>query len=65
MTEGADGKTIDGMGMNRINGLIAQMKTTAISQNQHAEPTSKRKTVNCAHWAYRQLMTSWYRKSSE
>ena len=38
MTEGADGKTIDGMGMNRINGLIAQMK------NHSYQPKPARRT---------------------
>jgi group II intron reverse transcriptase/maturase len=33
MTEGTDGKTIDGMGMNRINGLIEQMKNHSYQPN--------------------------------
>ncbi len=45
MTAGADGKTIDGMGMDRIQTLIESLKITAISQTGAVTPPCNKSKV--------------------
>lgn len=53
MTAGTDGRTIDGMGMARINTLIEKCGISATSQTQQGERISRNPTEKCVLWEYR------------
>lgn len=46
MTEGSDGKTIDGMSLKRIENLIGALKMNRTNRNQREEHISRRKREN-------------------
>ena len=54
MTPGADGQTIDGMSLNRIEKLIASLKDESYQPNRHGGCISRRKMGKCDRLAYRQ-----------
>lgn len=53
MTAGTDGKTIDGMGMARINALIEKMRDLVISLTRQGERISRNPMGKCVLWGYR------------
>ena len=62
MTAGTDGKTIDGMGMERVNRLIESLKDHSYQPNPAKRQYIKKKNGKMRPWAFRLLMTSWCRK---
>ena len=58
MTEGSDGKTIDGMSLKRIENLIDALKDESYNQNRQEGRTSRRKTGTCDLSAYRLSTTN-------
>lgn len=58
MTAGTDGKTIDGMGMARINALIEKCVISATSPTRQGERISRNPMGKCALWEYRHLTTN-------
>lgn len=53
MTAGTDGKTIDGMGMARINALIEKMRDFSYQPNRQGERISRNPMGKCVLWGYR------------
>lgn len=53
MTAGTDGKTIDGMGMARINALIEKCGILVISPTRQGERISQNLMGKCVLWGYR------------
>lgn len=53
MTEGSDGKTIDGMSLKRIENLIGALKDESYQRNRREEHISRRKMGKCDLSAYR------------
>lgn len=62
MTAGADGETIDGMSIDRVEQLIDSLKMRLISLIRPKGRTYLRKTGKNVRLAYPLLMISWYRK---
>ena len=63
MTAGADGKTIDGMSIDRVEQLIGSLKMRLISLIRPKGRTYLRKTgKKRPAWHTSLLMISWYRK---
>ena len=62
MTAGADGKTIDGMSIDRVEQLIGSLKKETYQPNPSKRRTYLRKTGKNVRLAYPLLMISWYRK---
>lgn len=58
MTAGTDGKTIDGMGMARVNTLIEKCGISATSPTLQGEHISRNPTGKCAPWEYRHSTTN-------
>ena len=56
MTAGADGFTLDGMSMERIEKLIQKLRDHSYQPNPA--------TVKSAHWGFRQRTINCYRKLS-
>lgn len=62
MTQGADGKTIDGMSMTRTNTLISQLKDHSYRPNPARRVYIQKRTANCVRWVSQALTTNWCRK---
>ena len=62
MTAGADGKTIDGMSIDRVEQLIGSLKNETYQPNPSKRTYIPRKTGKNVRLAYPLLMISWYRK---
>ncbi|MGI6176330.1 MAG: hypothetical protein ACOYJC_09305 [Christensenellales bacterium] len=61
MTEGTDGKTIDGMSIKRIEKLIESLKDYSCHQRILRKTTIPRKSVR---WVFHYSMTNWFKKLS-
>lgn len=65
MTAGADGFTLDGMSMERIEKLIQKLRDHSYQPNLQGVFILRRKTaVKSAHWGFRQRTINCYRKLS-
>lgn len=62
MTAGADGKTIDGMSIDRVEQLIDSLKMRLISLIHPKGRIYLRNTGKNVRLAYPLLMINWYRK---
>lgn len=62
MTAGADGKTIDGMSIDRVEQLIDSLKNETYQPNPSKRTYIPKKNGKNVRLAYPLLMISWYRK---
>lgn len=62
-TAGADGATLSGMSLKRIESLIKKRGTAVINPTPPGGSTSPRKVeTGCARWVSRRQTTNWYKK---
>lgn len=62
-TAGADGATLSGMSLKRIESLIKNCGTAVINPTPPGGSTSPRKVeTGCARWVSRRQTTNWYKK---
>ena len=62
MTAGADGKTIDGMSIDRVEQLIGSLKNETYQPNPSKRTYIPKKNGKTSAWHTLFLMISWYRK---
>lgn len=64
MTAGADGTTLSGMSLKRIESLIQKLRDRSYQPHPPEGSTSPRKVeTGCARWVFRRRTTNWYKKS--
>lgn len=62
MTPGSDGKTIDGMSLERINALISSLKDESYIPNPAKRVYIPKKTENSDLSAYLQSKINWCKR---
>ena len=63
MTAGADGITLDGMSMARIEAIIASIKDRSYQPKPARRTYIMKKTAKSVRWASPPQMTGWWKKS--